>query len=171
MVQGVEVIEERDAVAELGAQLDAEAAQLEAGPAADPGPAAPAVDHAAEAAQLVEFVAGTLGGFYPRTGGVLDAPRRKLLADAWAPVLAKYGLSMAGLFGRWGPEIGAAFATLPLVVPVLDAIKADREDRRRAEAAAAAAPGAPVQAPAGPPDPLAAPARPMPAFADGGPGA
>lgn len=123
---------DRDPIADEAARLD-QAAEAVAGAApgdapVDAGPPAP-IDYQAEARGLVDFTADTLGSIFPRTRPILDQATRERLAGAWSPLMRKYGLSLAGIFERWAPEIGAAMVTLPLVLPLAEAIQADRAER------------------------------------------
>jgi hypothetical protein len=135
------------------AALQAEAAALEAAqaPAAAPeagegsAPAAP-VDYLSDAKGLVDIAAESLAAFYPSTGPILTTDKRGRIAGALAPVLEKYNMDMAAIFGRWGAEIGLAFAVAPIAIPLAQAIRADREASRR-EKIAAAPPPPPVEGP------------------------
>lgn len=113
-----------------------------AAPAAAAAPAAPAGDPAREAAELIEFARSLLLPMYPQLATVYTPEVCKRLGEAGAPVLAKYGLTLGGLFDRWAPEIGFAIVALPLVRPTIDAMRAD--NGKAAEPAAAAVP-APVE--------------------------
>lgn len=133
------------------AALQSEAIALEAEqatPAADAGqggaPTAP-VDYLSDAKGLVDIAAESLAAFYPSTAPILTTEKRGRIAAALAPVLEKYGLDMAGIFGKWGAEIGLAFAVAPIAIPLAQAIRADRDSARQAQIAAA-----PPPPPAGP---------------------
>ena len=113
-------------------------------PAAAALPGAPAVaapvDHKAEALDLLRFATGLLFPLYPSLEKVYTPAVVAKLADASGPLLAKYGLSMESMLGRFGPEIGFAIVAVPLIKPTVEAIRADRVP----PAAAAAAPVKPA---------------------------
>jgi hypothetical protein len=134
------------------AALQAEAIALEgeqAAPAADggePGIApTPPIDYLSDAKGLVDIAAEALAAFYPSTAPILTTEKRGRIAGALAPVLEKYGLDMAGIFGKWGAEIGLAFACAPIAIPLAQAIRADRAAVERLKIAEA-----PPPPPAGP---------------------
>lgn len=143
------------------AAADAASVDMPAAAAVPGAPAAAApVDHKAEALDLLQFATGLLFPLYPSLEKVYTPAVITKLADASGPLLAKYGLSMEALFGRFGPEIGFAIVAVPLIAPTVAAIRADRAERKAA-AAAQAAP-APAAQPAPEPMPLrpAAPVKP-----------
>lgn len=109
--------------------LEAEAAALDATAAAVPGaveaPAAPVVDSAAEVAALLQTVSALLSPMFPSLSTIYTEATCRKLAAAAAPVLAKYDMSVGGLFERWGPEIGLAAAALPVAVATHRGIRAD----------------------------------------------
>lgn len=132
-------------------QLQAEAEQITAETVAPPPPAegeqgAPAapVDYLADARGLVDMSAELLAAFYPSTRPVLDDAARGRIAAAASPVMEKYGLSLGGLFGKWGAEINLAFVLAQVALPLSAAIRADRE--AKAESAPVAAAAAAVEA-------------------------
>jgi hypothetical protein len=135
-------------LADQAAQIDGAAQPTEPGAAA--APAGP-VDFTEEAEQLVTFACSALVPLYPSLGRVYTPDVQKALGGALGPLLAKYDLSLAGIFAKWAPELSFAMVAFPLMVPTIEAIKADRAARKADQAApkppaAAAAPGA---APAG----------------------
>jgi hypothetical protein len=126
------------------AALEAEAAGLEAETAAaappPPGPdglPAVPVDYAADAAGVIDIAAEALAAFYPSTAPILTADKRARIAKALAPVMEKYGIDLAGIFGKWGAEIGLGFALAQVAVPLVNAIRDDREAAAKAKATAA----------------------------------
>lgn len=142
------------------AALQAEATTLEAEQpapteAGEGGlPAAP-VDYLSDAKGLVDIAAESLAAFYPSTGPILTPEKRGRIAGALAPVLEKYGLDMAGIFGKWGAEIGLAFAISPIAIPLAQAIRADRAAAERAKIATAPPPPPPAPTAATTPAPPA----------------
>lgn len=124
--------------------LAAEAAALDAETQPPPPPEldangqpiapAPAIDYATDARGLVDIAAETLGAFYPSTAAVLTADKRDRIAAAAAPVLEKYGFSLGAFLGRFGPEIGLAFALGQVAIPLANAIRADRAEKAKTDA-------------------------------------
>lgn len=110
-------------LAEAAADTGAAAA---AQPGAAPIAAQPAADPAKEAAELIEFARSLLLPLYPRLEAVYTPEVCGRLGAAAGPLMAKYGLTLGGLFDRWAPEIGFAIVALPLVRPTIEAIRADR---------------------------------------------
>lgn len=110
-----------------GAALDAGAAP----PAIDPAtgqPPAP-IDYAAEAAELVGLVCSSAEAIFEDSGLQFSEPTRAKLAGAWAPVLEKYDLTGAGLFGEYRAEIGAAIVTVPVILAARKVIRAGKKDK------------------------------------------
>lgn len=133
------------------AALEAEAKALETTPAPDTvtpgqGPASESVavvDWEEDSRGLVNIAAEALGGFYPSTAPILDDKARGRIAGALAPVMQKYGWSLAAVFGKYGAEIQLAFVASQYAIPIAKAIAADRAQARAAKAAEK--PAAPVQ--------------------------
>lgn len=112
-----------------------------------PGAAPPApVDHRLEARQLLDVAGSILFPLYPSLERVYPENVRDRIAAAAAPVMEKYGLRLDDIFGRWAPELGLAFAVLPLVTPTLEAIRADRAAARGANDAASSSSSPPAAA-------------------------
>lgn len=115
------------------ARLEAEAIAIEQVAEADnaitesaPGAPAAATDFVGDARGLINILSDSLAAFYPSTASVITDDKRQALAVAWAPVMEKYGVSMASILGKYGVEIGAAFVTAQIAVPLANAIRADR---------------------------------------------
>lgn len=115
------------------ARLEAEALAIEQVAEAEntvsesaPGTPAATTDFVGDARGLINILSDSLAAFYPSTAAVITDDKRQALAVAWAPVMEKYGVSMASIFGRYGAEIGAAFVTAQIAVPLANAIRADR---------------------------------------------
>lgn len=123
--------DELDQLQNAATAIDAEAAT-----AADPGAAAEAeavpVDVAAEIAALLQTVAGILTPAFPCLAEIYTEPTCQRLGGAAAPVLEKYGLSVGGLFERWGAEITLAAVAFPVAIATAKGIKADMDARRNA---------------------------------------
>jgi hypothetical protein len=129
-----------DTLAAAAAVLDVEAARVEEGAGAPgaPSEAPPApVDRAAEATDLVEFCSTLLFPLWPRLETVYLPAVRARLAGAAVPLMAKYDFSLSDFFKAWMPEIGFAMVAVPLVTPTLQAIRADRAERKASEVSAA----------------------------------
>lgn len=115
------------------ARLEAEAQAIEQvadadnTAAQDVGAAVPAtVDYVGDARGLINLLSDSLAAFYPSTAAVITEDKRQALAVAWAPVMQKYGVSMASILGQYSAEIGAAFVTAQIAIPLANAIRADR---------------------------------------------
>lgn len=138
------------------AAIQAEAAATEPAPApatGEEGAAAAAAEapkeYLTDAVGLTNIVAESMISFYPSTEKVLGEDRRQKFAAALAPVMEKYGLDLAAIFGRWGAEINLAFVTAQFAVPLVRAIAEDRAAAKAAKEKKPAAQTASVQAGAG----------------------
>lgn len=120
--------EELQALEAQAAAIDAEAATPD--PAAAPEAEAVKVDVAAEVAALIETAAGLLTPAFPCLATIYTTATCRRLGEAAAPVMDKYGLSVGGLFDRWGAEITLAAVALPIAMATAQGIKADRAKRR-----------------------------------------
>ena len=136
--------------------LSLQAAALDAATdAAAPGAAAEAeaqaADVPAEVAALLKTVAGLLTPAFPCLEAIYTDATCRQLGEAAAPVMAKYGVSVGGIFDRWGAEITLAAVALPVGIATLNGIKADQAARKvkPGNLPAPAAPGAPDPAMAG----------------------
>lgn len=147
---------EDPAVLAAAAALDREVAHLdELGALAAPGAPPELVDWNEEAAQFVTFATEMFFPLYPRLESVWTPAKLAALKARLAPVLKKYDLTLAKLFGKWGPEILLALVFVPQILPTVKAVRADLRDLKAAaiEAARAAPPAG--QASAAPAAPLA----------------
>lgn len=113
-------------------RLEAEASNIDAQAtaASEPQPApqvdvAPPADVAAEVAALLQAVAGMLAPVFPSLATIYTEPTCRRLGEAAAPVMDKYGVSVGGLFDRWGAEITLAATALPVALASWQGIKAD----------------------------------------------
>lgn len=139
MTKAAEVQKEEVAavVPELAA-LASEAAALDAefGPApevAAPGAAEPVADEAAEIAAVLMLCAELVKPALPYVADIYTPEAVGRIAAAAVPVMQKYGVTMSGLFGRFGPEIGLAIAVTPVVVQTAVAHKAWKHQQELAE--------------------------------------
>lgn len=112
-----------DALQTEAAAIDASAAAND--PAAAPEPEAVRIDVAAEVAALLKAVAGILAPAFPSLATIYTDATCKQLGDAAAPVMDKYGLTVGGLFDRWGAEITLAATALPVALATWQGVKAD----------------------------------------------
>ena len=120
------------------AGLIADAAAVDAAAAPPPidpatGAPIPAVDWEGEARMLVNMIGDTLQAIYPTI--TISEPTRGQLAAAWAPVMEKYDVTGAGLFGQYSAEIGAIIVTAPVALKVYAAVKAAKAPKEPAPAA------------------------------------
>lgn len=112
------------------AELDAQAATAD-NPNAPPEAEAVPVDIAAEVAALIQTAAGILTPAFPSLGTIYTPETCKRLGDAAAPVMEKYGVSVGGLFDRWGAEITLAAVAFPVVIATVQGVKGDLASRRQ----------------------------------------
>lgn len=157
---------ELDALTNEAAAVDAEAAALNAprdqspegtaagGVASAPGPdgPAPVVDPVQEAKGLVDTAVAIAVPFCPALEKIYDEAARDRLARAAAPLMAKYGVSVGGIFAKWKEEIDFAFVALPLALATIQAVKAQQAAKKTA--ANAAEGGGPVHTEEEEPSPI-----------------
>lgn len=120
-------------------RLTAEAAALDAaalepvpdaaGSKTEPEQAAP--DVPGEIAALLKTTALLLAPMYPSLATIYTEETCRALGVAAAPVLDKYGLSVGGLFDRWGAEITLAATALPIAAATYQGIKSDLAAKRK----------------------------------------
>lgn len=120
-------------IAEAGA-LETEAAPP---PAAD-APEAAAHDLPAEVAALLQTTAAMLAPMFPSLAKVYTEETCRSLGVAAAPVMQKYGLTVGGIFDRWGAEITLAATALPVAVATYEGVRSDLAARKKTESPAAA---------------------------------
>lgn len=122
--------------------LVAEAAALESeaapSPAAADAAAAEGHDLPAEVAALLKTTAAMLAPMFPSLAEVYTDATCQQLGTAAAPVMEKYGLSVGGIFDRWGAEITLAATALPVAVATYQGVKADLSARKKPAVPAAA---------------------------------
>ena len=130
---------ELDQLAAQAAQLDAEAASATGATAdAEPHVSEPEPTPADPGRELAAILEGLRAiakarGF-KRTAATLDDESIAAMVAALLPVLEKYGITPSGLFGRWGPEIGALLVCGPLVWSLFVALRQDLEEKAAAAA-------------------------------------
>jgi len=157
-------------------QLGLELAGIEsaAAPTPAPGAAVPApIDYQAECSMLIGFAFDTLSPFYPATCEAWTPEKRAALIAASVPVATKYGLTLGGLFDRYGAEVGFALVVLPMIGPTMAGLRADRAAVQAAAPAGIPAPAvqagasAPIASTVTPPPPASVKTPPVPVFAMG----
>jgi hypothetical protein len=117
-------------------QLDASRATFAAFDAAQPAPSdapaappAPPVDHAAYARHGVDALCSIfIRADRPRLAAVWSDKRRADVAQALAPILAKYDDQIGPWLARWGDWIGVGLVVGPAVIDSIDAYRADDAD-------------------------------------------
>lgn len=102
-------------------------------------------DQSDEVAALLLTVSGLLAPMFPSLAGIYTRETCASLGKAAAPVLAKYELSVGGLFDRWGAEIALLGVALPVGLATVQAISADLEAKKAKPERPAPAPGANVE--------------------------
>lgn len=116
-------------------KLRAEAVALDAGgmPLASPDaplpPSEPKSDPAAELAAVITVCVGILAPVFPSLPGVYTELVVQSVAQATAPVLAKYRVNMTDLFGRYKEEIQCAIVVFPVALATRAAIIHDLAPR------------------------------------------
>lgn len=132
-------------LAEAAADVAATAGAAQPG-ADQPAAQQPVADPAKEAADLIQFARSLLLPLYPRLESVYTPDVCARLGAAAGPLLAKYGLTLGGIFDRWAPEIGFCIVALPLVRPTIEAMRPEPEPEPKPAGATAAQPSAAVTA-------------------------
>ena len=92
----------------------------------------PAIDPAATWATIPKLFGSLLQIAMPELAGVYTDEACHAWGGAFHEVAKKHNWDAVGTMTRWAPEIGLVFASVPLVLPTVQAIRA-----RRAEAVAA----------------------------------
>jgi hypothetical protein len=133
----VEASAEADPILQAAEAADAAAAGAEqeqaGGQGAGPAPAAPAgPDYADEARDVIRFALALFVPIYPSLAEVYTKEAREQLAEAAAPVMEKYSVTLGGL-KEW-PEVRLAVVAVPLAVKTFIAVRTDT-DARKSEAA------------------------------------
>lgn len=107
---------------------------------------------------LIDFACAMLEPVAPYIAKPFTPEKRGPIAAAWTQVEAKYGWSLADIFGKYGPEIALLMALGP---PCVEAVKGYKlakayTDEKQSAAFADRAQGVEQKAPK--PEPVAAPA-------------
>lgn len=87
--------------------------------------AAPVVNNAADAKELLEFAHESLAPLYPRAAAIYTPDVRQRLGDRLGALMDKYGLTCGGFIAEWGPEIGLAITVIPLIGKTVAAVRED----------------------------------------------
>ena len=90
-------------------------------------PPPPGIDPAQTWGQIPYMLGKVLSMGLPELAGVYNEQACYQWGVGMAAVSDKYGWDAGEVVGRFGPEIALAVASLPLVVPTFQAIKARRE--------------------------------------------
>lgn len=127
-----------DEIKALEGQAAALDAEIIAANAPAPGAGAavgpPPCDPLAEARDLIKFTVTLLSPLYPSIARIYTDATQERLAVVTGPLMAKYGLTLAGLFEKWGPEINFAIVALPLAMETAKGMRADLDAAKDAEA-------------------------------------
>jgi hypothetical protein len=110
-----------------GQEADAAAAEHEAIHGADPEPV---IDHASSWAQLPFMVGGILSMVLPELRGVYTEEKCYAWGQGMALVADKHGWDAGETMAKWGPECMLIAASVPLIVPTVQAIKARQAARK-----------------------------------------
>jgi hypothetical protein len=139
-----------DTAADLDAAQVAELAQLQAEAAADPTaalppgaepePAPPSVDLAAELSGLIQTVTAVLSPALPSLAGIYTADACQKAGAAIAAVCNKRGWLQNGVLGGYGEELAALAIVGPMAIATYQGVQADLDAMKKHRAAAAAAP-------------------------------
>lgn len=139
--------ENLEALVAEAAAMESEAQQQKDAAAAPDEQQAAAHDLPAEVAALLKTAAAMLAPMFPSLAEIYTDATCQQLGTAAAPVMRKYGLSVGGIFDRWGAEITLAATALPVAVATYQGVKVDLAAKRKEEkidAAVAHAVGAAV---------------------------
>jgi hypothetical protein len=102
--------------------------------------AEPALSSIDEARGLVGMLVAMVVPFMPRLAEIYDEPARESLAQAAAPLLNKYGVSVGSMFERWKEEVAFAFVALPLALKTVQVLKEEQNKKRQVKKGEPAAP-------------------------------
>ena len=94
-------------------------------------PPPPGIDPAQTWGQIPFMFGKVLSMAMPELAGVYTEEKCYQWGVGMAAVSEKYGWDAGEVIGRFGPEIALAVASVPLVVPTYQAIKARREEKER----------------------------------------
>lgn len=97
-------------------------------------PQPPGIDPAQTWGQIPFMFGKVISMAMPELAGVYTEEKCYQWGVGMAAVSEKYGWDAGEVIGRFGPEIALAVASVPLVVPTFQAIKARREAKEREKA-------------------------------------
>lgn len=86
----------------------------------------PALSPEQEARALIDVAVASVVPFFPALEEVYTDEAKGKLAAVSAPLMAKYGVTVASLFARWKEEIEFSIVAAPLLIQTLKAIQASR---------------------------------------------
>lgn len=87
--------------------------------------------NAAGIAGVLEMALPLITPLYPSLESVYTPDVRAQVAAAMGPLLAKYGVNLSEMGGKYREEITAAFVCVPVAVATYKGIKADIESRAK----------------------------------------
>lgn len=126
-----------DALALQAGALDAESAASEPGAVIEQQEAAALMDAASENAQQIAMIISlampAIGVMYPSLPAVYTPEAVQGVAGTMGPLLAKYGIRLKDLGGRYKEEIAAALVCGPVAVATYRAIGKDVAERAKRE--------------------------------------
>jgi heme exporter protein D len=115
------------ALDEIARQAGAEEHAAEADAAAAEAPSGPDPTQAQAWAQIPMMLGGLLAIALPEVAGAYTEDACMRWGGAMAMLAEKHGWEAGATMAKYGPEIAVTMASIPLVVPVVHAIKARRE--------------------------------------------
>lgn len=83
-----------------------------------------------EAGELIKFAVALFVPLYPSIEAIYAAPQQARLAEVAAPLMEKYGVTMGGIFERWGAEINFLIVAGPMAAETARAIRRDNAERK-----------------------------------------
>lgn len=127
------MIMDQDEVTILAAQAsEIDAELLPQQPAEEAAAAGGPVSTITEAGELIRFAVALFVPLYPSIEGIYTVPNQARLAEVAAPLMEKYGVTMGGIFERWGVEINFLIVAGPVAMETAKAIRHDNAERRKA---------------------------------------
>lgn len=121
--------EEMQRLAVEAEQIDAELAPPE--PVEEGAELAVPVDNVQEANDLITFGVALFVPIVPAIEPIYTQERISKLSAALGPVLDKYGLTLGGIFARWGAEINLLIVGIPIGMETARAIKAWKNEAKQ----------------------------------------
>ena len=119
---------DRSRIEAAGAESEQDARQQEI---LDPEPT---IDPAATWATIPKLFGSLIQMAMPELAGVYTDEACYAWGGAFHEVAKKHNWDAVGTMTRWGPEIGLVLASVPLVLPTMQAIRARREEAEKSKA-------------------------------------